>query len=520
MDIKDKNNISKNKKLDKSFNNSNNKTTYPYFEKKYYTKHYINQRSKKKFNKSVIPTGSTNLNDEKNNELKNNSNNNIKYIKIINDSNTDFNKQYLRQYVNKKLSKNAINSSKSNKNSFYEIKDYKDKGNIRSCFFYEKCDISEYLDNNSSFNITHFSKQRKKYFPTINYYSYAENNIKRERSFDNKKNKNKDIDTIKNNDVRKGVKNFENANYINHIKKNQDEMICVKKKQVDNTEANQGIINELEHMDNQMKLNNLQNKEIKIKINNNIDLAKKYFLIKEKYYYLLKIKNHLIEQNNHRKINQLIHVNINSELNSKIFLKLKEIKKKEFSILEQIFQNDNQYLEMIKEQAKLEQQKLNYLYLKMIRILIKRFDNISQIYKDNETKLKTFQTLLSKYDIYEKEYNNNINLADKIKELQKNNNCSINNKIKINLLKKEKKHQMIKGIYEYQNVINEEDEEYANTPSGEKSKITFSVISQRQSENKEIFENCKKENNIFSNEKKVKEELIIKERLNDNNNIV
>ena len=90
--------------------------------------------------------------------------------------------------------------------------------------------------------------------------------------------------------------------------------------------------------------------------------------------------------------------------------------------------------------------------LKIIRYLINNYDNLSQLYNDDENKKILFKSLLLRYGIREKEENINNNLIDKFNELKKSINEEKNKKI-MNAKKKEIAYEL------YKNVINEESSE-------------------------------------------------------------
>ena len=133
---------------------------------------------------------------------------------------------------------------------------------------------------------------------------------------------------------------------------------------------------------------------------------------------------------------------------------MKKIKIKEFKIFQKIFYEHknspeykaNEAKRKIKE--KLEQQKKVHASLKLIRELIEKYENLSQLYNGDEKKKMLFKSLLVRYGIREKEENNENKLMDKFKEIQK----KIEDEKKNNLIKIKKK-EMQNDVYK--NIIKE-----------------------------------------------------------------
>ena len=204
--------------------------------------------------------------------------------------------------------------------------------------------------------------------------------------------------------------------------------------------------------------NNEIKKEIQTKMNENKALMKKFLLIKEKYYIELKINNHLNENLNLDKIKNIFHGNIRNKLNEELYFKMKKIKSKESKVLLKIFyDHKNSPAEKAKEakrkiQEKLEQQKKIHATLKIIRELIEKYNNLSQLYNDDEKKKILFKSLLLRYGIREKEDTQENTLFEKYKEIQKKIEVEKNN----NLMEIKKK-EMENDIYK--NIIREDSEE-------------------------------------------------------------
>lgn len=255
-------------------------------------------------------------------------------------------------------------------------------------------------------------------------------------------------------------------------------------------------------------------KEIEQKIKDNKNLIPKYFLYKEKYNSELKRNYCLEDEKNLKEIKSIIHVNINSKLNEQFYLKMKGIKNKEMEVIENIFRENKKNMLKKNVKKKLEQQKQIHALLKIIRELVKNYENLSQLYNDNEHKKILFKSLLVRYGIREKEEKIDFNFIDKYNELKRN---ADNEKNKL------KKNEVEKDIYK--NIINEEDsEESRSSISGRKSKNNIlkklswcsedSVIKERLD-----FEDIQKNNispNIMSNPDSKRKELLIEDNNSQN----
>ena len=532
MENNDKKKINKNN----SFKTNENKyCNYPY---NYISKHIIYSRLRKSYNKSdnLNEISNTIIEDKKNykNLILNDSNyitrwNRDNTENIINNTNNDdnsalYNKKYLQNYVKKRLDKkmqySPINYFNNNR----------DNRKLNSFVVFENYNISENFDSTS--HNTKNSKKGKEMSSVLNHFSHAKLFIRKSiqtkkqsiiKTNDDKDKKNilnnKEIDNKK--DIIKDDKKIKNE--INN-KFNIAEVLNVTKTKLNNKTEIQEDITQLDLKDKIIKLindNSTSSKEIKQKIKINNDLIKKYLLTEEKYYNELKTKNRLINKNNHKNSKQIIHVNINSKINEKLYLKLKNIKNKEFYILEKIFEGNKTYQAKKKIQEKLEQQKKFHALMKVIRDLIQKYDNLSQIYKDDENKKLLFKSLLIRYGIREKEENkDNNNLLDKFKELQNN----IKNE-KNKLLMEGKKDEIMTDIYK--NVINEEDsEDCKSSLSGKKSKQNFlkklswcsedSVIEEK--ENLDKIDESKNDNSLEILSEKNGKDVLIEENPKDNHN--
>ena len=196
-----------------------------------------------------------------------------------------------------------------------------------------------------------------------------------------------------------------------------------------------------------------KNKEIKDKIGENNSF--KYSIIKENVLYQNKIRNELLNEYEQNKIKNIIHVNINKKANNILLNKMPKIKMKEINIFKIIFNeiimNKNKIInpkQIIQE--KIKQQKQIQILINIIRNLIKIFGNLSHLYENDENKKILLKSLFLRYNIKEKEWNDNDNIID------------IYENIIEEKMKTEYHNRYLKEKEEF-NTIKEEDEEEMNT---------------------------------------------------------
>ena len=140
--------------------------------------------------------------------------------------------------------------------------------------------------------------------------------------------------------------------------------------------------------------------------------ASNYLLVKEKTIEQHKVKNLLQNEFEKKDIKNFIHVNINKKSNNFILSKMTKIKEKEINIYKIILNDkliNKKPNSIIKEKQK--QQKQMILLINIIRNLIKIFGNLSHIY-NNDNKKILIKSLFLRYNIKEKEWNENDDLFD------------------------------------------------------------------------------------------------------------
>ena len=445
------------------------------------------------------------INREKTDE--NQGNYNIKYQNFIKD-NSNHQINYINNNINKNQNilydkKNHLNKFIFNnkagiktKDSFKNIKKDKEKQIMKTQVFRNKINISEFKESQ-----THESKNKTpRNFKEVNLYSNNSNvalqyNISNRKKKEEKNNitptideknlnlielKDKtenilindviiDINNEKNNKekkeelkIEKEIKENKESNNINidnkineikedNTKKQIPQKVVEKELIISPEEFKDKIIKSIEESHNLKK-------QIITQMNKNREYTEKLLLIKEKFFTELKLRNLLKEKSNYMNLKNYIHVNIRGKLNSDLYLSMKKVKSKEFNILSKVFyehKNSPQYKALLakkKLKEKMEQQKQVHSLLNLVRELIKKYENLSQIYKEDEKKKILFKSLLLRYGIREKEESKENNLMDKFNEIKN----KLEEEKNLNLMKVKKKE-----IQEdlYKNVIKEEDEE-------------------------------------------------------------
>lgn len=140
----------------------------------------------------------------------------------------------------------------------------------------------------------------------------------------------------------------------------------------------------------------------------------KYLLYREKIVMENKKFYSLQSQDNVTNTRNFIHVKINSKYNNTIFNKMSKIKTKELNIIKIILDNKNEKNKDPKKivEEKLKQQKQVHVLLKVVRDLIKTYGNLSHLYDEDNNKKILIKSLFLRYNIREKEWNENDNIKN------------------------------------------------------------------------------------------------------------
>ena len=458
-------------------------------EKKELKRH---KKQKKKFIKKFFSQDINKKYITINKENYNNDNDDTNYnndIKILNKNNSiEFDK-----------SKNIKKKNISKKASFKIVK----KRNVKNVEKKNtKNDISNDIENSSqkinkmeslkSKTTKNFSKRLK----LNNIYKKAETKEIKENKKKKEIKENKEQESINLNESKLNIKNISNF------------------KKIANTQEDlkNNIITLIDYFYK-------RNKETKKSYLNNIDyIDDKYLLYREKIILENKKLYSLQSQNNTKDFKNFIHVKINSKYNNVIFNKINKNKIKKINLINIILNNKNKQNNQKKIiQEKLKQQKQIHVLLNIIRNLIKVYGYFSHLYNNDNNKIILIKSLFLRYNIREKEWNENNKLIDLYHKMINDRNKAIYKRKSQDELKKDFK------------TIKEEENEEEDINDKNKEKIIEEEISEESEEENKKEENYKdndaddeneednKEENYKGNEDERKEEKEEKKE-NTNNN--
>ena len=360
--------------------------------------------------------------------LKENKKQNEKKIKNIPSFN---NIKYLYTEISSKQNKNNHNKEENNAkrkakilspNKYINLKKYRTKWHINK----------EYLKNNNfEKNKTVKDKNISTTLSNPNINKIKNDNNKADKirkvfSTENIRNKNNNIrlnTEICNNDT----KNISNSKFKKDVNKNKTEEMKQKNgkkigkhikkiKSCDNLELKNNIISLINNIEE-------KNKEIKNKFDVN---NSKYLLIKEKITNQHKMNGLIQDEFEENNIKNFIHVNINKQANNILLKQMPKIKQSELNIFKIIFNqkinNKNKADPKLIIKEKIKQQKQIQVLIDLIRNLVKIYGNVSHLYENDDNKKILIKSLFLRYNIKEKEWNENDDLFDTYEKILKEKN--------------------------------------------------------------------------------------------------
>ena len=239
------------------------------------------------------------------------------------------------------------------------------------------------------------------------------NKNKIRKAFSNENIRNKNSKKIKEELTNKNKRNISKSKIKENINKTERKRTNIKKiikeiKIYDNNEIKKNILS---------IINNIKEKNKELKDKYEIDKSK-YLLMKEKIFTQKKTNNLLNEEFEQKNIKNFIHVNINKKANNILIRKMPKIKLNELNIFKIVFNqkinsiNKNKKDPKLIIKEKLEQQKQIQLLITLVRNLIKIYGNLSHLYEDDNKKKILIKSLFLRYNIKEKEWNENDDLFD------------------------------------------------------------------------------------------------------------
>jgi hypothetical protein len=226
----------------------------------------------------------------------------------------------------------------------------------------------------------------------------------------------------------------------------------------------------------------------------NLEIQKKLLIFKELFSTELKKNNKITNKSN---LNQLIYnisTNINGPLNEKILYLIPKIKKVESSIYQCLFDvyfTDEDVIKF-KEYENYDEQTKIFLLLTVIKNLISKYGNISQIFEQENMKKNALKQCLVSYDLIEKEEGDKdfVNLEELSHEIKIKND----NEIKEFNQQMDNKFKVIKEVDEDKEEENdEEEEEIKDETKGQKVENNHNIYSMNNTENNGDSQEKKKE---------------------------
>ena len=387
-----------------------------YLKKEIFLKNKNKTKDKEKISQNYLTKFKHKENDKKNESLTNKISSIIitKKNKNKNKKNNIINDKQFKNYssVDKIQNKTRHNFNKITKivNLFRSSTIYSKKNNVIKSKKPLATNLSKYINStdNLNYNITLNSssftnKYNKKYklekFDNLIFtksYTLRENtNILNKKLYNSNNNL---ISKIKPN-------NSTNKSFPKYIGENKDKNFTndIKKKII--------LENDLQFKFAQLiKLNISLYKKLKKLKNAYKNAQMKYCLLKERNINLVQKKNIIKQRINANEINNYIHVKINCRINNKVIQKIKEVKEKEISIYQNIFNisinNNDIFNQLTNDQIIKEKENRElFLFLILTKNLINKYGNITQIFNDNLNKKKNLLLLLMNYDIEIKDHN-------------------------------------------------------------------------------------------------------------------
>ena len=338
---------------------------------------------------------------------------------------------------------NRIIKTETNKNYKNEIKklnkkDNKDKDNKK---IINKKNV--YLNNqNENENLT-FNNHEGNKITTIE--SLDDIDISEKQYITKSKtkndNQNNTVSIISNtlfttNSIEQELNEIEN-NIIEKNKQIKNDFGAQLKDNKNNNPSENGIdnnIDQLEIKNNLIKLIDyyaLLNHKLLIVHKKNIYINKKCNIYREKLSNELKKNNILIEKKKGLN-NNIINENNNSSLNEKFIRQIIKLKKSEFKIYQNIFNLFYYDYDILKWKEEAKNKKMEEglkidLLLVVFKNLIKNYGNISQIYLDNIQKKNILKKCFHKFNLNEKDENNDNKIIIDNTYNKKDNKDNINN---------------------------------------------------------------------------------------------
>jgi hypothetical protein len=248
----------------------------------------------------------------------------------------------------------------------------------------------------------------------------------------------------------------------------------------------------------------------------NNEIKNKLLIFKELFSNEIKKSNQITNKSNLNSFLYNISTNINIFMNDKIINIFPKIKKMETDIYQCLFNiyYTDEEVQKFKEYENYDEQTKIFLLLAVIKNLLSKYGNISQIFSDNNIKQNSLRQCLANYDLAEKEEGDKdyVNLEDLSNEIKLKNekgkkefNDDMNNKFKV-----------IKEVDEDKEEENDEEEE--EIKDNQKQEIIEDIDTEEKIKNFGKNENEEYDVNMMKDEEIIDKILIEEFRKKYKNN--
>ena len=295
----------------------------------------------------------------------------------------------------------------------------------------------------------------------VNGIKYNNNISKFNNNKENMRQTNSEIQNYNNNNYQNQKKDGNNNGIIGGTHYNMDTPRTEKMSQYSSTQSLNYTLTQENVKNNCLKLiefYSLLNFKLK-KINpKNIEIKNKLLIYKELFSNELKKSNQITNNSNLNQFLYNLSTNINVPMNDNILFLFPKIKKMESTIYQCLFDvcyTDEEVIKF-KEYESYDEQTKIYLLLAVVKNLISKYGNISQIFADSGMKKNSLKQCLANYDLAEKEegdkdFVNLEELSNEIKLKNENENKEYNDE--------DNKFKVIKEVDEDKEEENDEEEE-------------------------------------------------------------
>ena len=429
--------------------------------------------------------------------------------------------------MGKAFSKNKFNITKSNKqmnpNSFNTNANENRNFNLKTNNNINTTNLSSYSGDDDYLDIDRIilekgAELRNDFHLQLKQNTINNNHMNHRKNINKNKFNNNNINKFNNNNNREDIsqtnseiqnnneynnKNDGNNGILGGTHFNMDTPRTEKMSQYSSTQSLNYTLNQEIVKNNCLKLiefYSLLNYKLKKISPKNIEIKNKLLIFKELFSNEIKKSNQITNQSNLNQFIYNISRNINVPMNDRILFLFPKIKKMETTIYQCLFDiylPDEEIIKIKEIESYNEQTKI-YLLLAVVKNLISKYGNISQIFSDNNMKKNSLIQCLANYDLTEKEegdkdFVNLEELSNEIKLKNENENKEFNDDM-------DNKFKVIKEVDEDKEEENDEEEEEI------KDMNKHDIIEDIDNEDKKEEKEKEKTNHIDNKDNKDKKE--------------